>query len=106
MQRPVVDLPQPDSPTSPKVSPCRMLKLTSSTALTVSPPAPNNPPPAGKYFFRFLTSTKLPLLLCILSSLESETTNHQQLFSREITIPINTAIDRGDSRAAEPLQPF
>src|SRR2546423_14326399 len=67
MQRPVVDLPQPDSPTSPKVSPRRILKLTSSTALTVSLPAPNNPPPAGKYFFRLLTSIKLPLLFCMLS---------------------------------------
>ncbi len=34
MQRPVVVLPQPDSPTSPKVSPFLMAKLTSSTALT------------------------------------------------------------------------
>ncbi len=28
MQRPVVDLPQPDSPTKPKVSPAAMSKLT------------------------------------------------------------------------------
>src|SRR5690349_17471253 len=65
MQRPVVDLPQPDSPTSPNVSPRRMVKLTSSTALTVSLPAPNKARPAGKYFFRLLTSTRLPLSLCI-----------------------------------------
>ena len=32
--RPVVDLPQPDSPTSPTVSPRRMSKLMSSTART------------------------------------------------------------------------
>ena len=35
MQRPVVDLPQPDSPTRPKVSPGKMSKLMSSTALTL-----------------------------------------------------------------------
>ena len=33
---PVVDLPQPLSPTSPSVSPCRSAKLTPSTALTVA----------------------------------------------------------------------
>ena len=32
--RPVVDLPQPDSPTRPKISPRRMEKLTSLTART------------------------------------------------------------------------
>ena len=35
MQRPVVLLPLPDSPTSPKVSPSSMVKLTSSTARTI-----------------------------------------------------------------------
>ena len=34
MQRPVVVLPQPDSPTTPKVSPAENLKLTPSTAFT------------------------------------------------------------------------
>ena len=34
MQRPVVLLPLPDSPTSPNISPSSMEKLTSSTALT------------------------------------------------------------------------
>ena len=33
MQRAVVDLPQPDSPTSPSVSPCAV-RQTPSTALT------------------------------------------------------------------------
>ena len=32
--RETVVLPQPDSPTSPKVSPSRTVKLTSSTAFT------------------------------------------------------------------------
>jgi len=34
MSRPTVVLPQPDSPTSPRVSPRRMSKLTPSTACT------------------------------------------------------------------------
>ena len=36
MARPVVDLPQPLSPTSPSVSPRRSAKLTPSTAFTVA----------------------------------------------------------------------
>src|SRR5262245_22389902 len=38
--RPVVDLPQPDSPTSPSVSPLRTSRLTSDTAWTLSPVRP------------------------------------------------------------------
>ena len=30
--RPMVDLPEPDSPTRPRISPCGTLKLTPSTA--------------------------------------------------------------------------
>src|SRR5215470_6727712 len=45
MTRASVDLPQPDSPTSPSVSPLRTSKLTPSTARTTSPPLP----PTGKY---------------------------------------------------------
>ena len=37
MQRPVVLLPLPDSPTRPNVSPSSMAKLTPSTALTTVP---------------------------------------------------------------------
>ena len=55
MQRPVVDLPQPDSPTSPSVSPRRMSKDTSSTAWTRATSCENSPPRMGKYFLRFLT---------------------------------------------------
>ena len=33
-QRAIVDFPQPDSPTTPSVSPCRTVKLIPSTALT------------------------------------------------------------------------
>src|SRR5262252_313748 len=47
MTRASVDLPQPDSPTSPSVSPLRTSKLTPSTARTTSPPAP----PTGKYLY-------------------------------------------------------
>ena len=40
MARPVVDLPQPDSPTSPSVSPWRRLKVMPATACTVALPRP------------------------------------------------------------------
>ena len=38
--RPVVDLPQPDSPTSPSVSPRRTSRLMPDTALTTRPVRP------------------------------------------------------------------
>src|SRR5690606_9166589 len=41
MARPTVDLPQPDSPTKPRVSPRATSKLTSETACTVFLPAAN-----------------------------------------------------------------
>ena len=40
--RPVVDLPQPDSPTRPRVSPSRTSKLMPETAWTFCPPAAGN----------------------------------------------------------------
>ena len=43
MQRPVVVLPQPDSPTRPSVSPRRIEKLTPSTACTVAGAAAEEP---------------------------------------------------------------
>src|SRR5215468_10679147 len=55
MQRPVVDLPHPDSPTSPRVSPSMMSKDTSSTAWTRATSREKRPPRMGKYFLRFLT---------------------------------------------------
>src|SRR3990172_512420 len=54
MQRPVVDFPQPDSPTSPSVSPFLMSKVTSSTACTRATSREKRPPRIGKYFLRFL----------------------------------------------------
>ena len=53
MARPVVDLPQPDSPTNPSVSPRATLKLTPSTAFTV-PTCLRRIAPAviGKWIFR------------------------------------------------------
>ncbi|VGP90287.1 hypothetical protein SB00610_04427 [Klebsiella quasipneumoniae subsp. similipneumoniae] len=45
--RAVVDLPQPDSPTTPRVSPFITVKLISSTAWTTSRPLPPR-----KYFSR------------------------------------------------------
>src|SRR6185369_6235488 len=65
IERPVVDFPHPDSPTSPNVSPRRIVKLTSSTALTTSRPAPSRLLPAGKCFVRFLTSIRFELFSLI-----------------------------------------
>src|SRR5476649_2664306 len=56
MQRPVVVFPLPDSPTSPNVSPSSMLKLTSSTALTMVP-ARKRLLPRAKCLTRCSTST-------------------------------------------------
>src|SRR5690242_13253315 len=55
--RPTVDLPQPDSPTSPRVSPSRIEKLTPSTANTVPPARCIRPLCSGKCFFNPLTSS-------------------------------------------------
>src|SRR5258708_27126006 len=52
--RAVVDLPQPDSPTIPTVSPLAMENDTSSTARTVLL-LPNRPPRTGKCLVRPLT---------------------------------------------------
>src|SRR5580693_8147541 len=54
--RAVVDLPQPDSPTIPRVSPLAMENETSSTARTVLR-ALNSSPRTGKCFVRPLTSS-------------------------------------------------
>src|SRR5687767_10387469 len=53
--RPVVDLPQPDSPTSPRVSPGMTSNDTSSTAWTRATSRESSPPRIGKYFLRFRT---------------------------------------------------
>ena len=53
MALPVVDLPQPDSPTIPRVSPFLTSKDTPSTAFTLPIVLEKNPPFIGKYFFRF-----------------------------------------------------
>ncbi len=47
----MVDLPQPDSPTMPSVSPGCTSKETPSTARTTPPPRPNRPAFSGKCFF-------------------------------------------------------
>src|SRR5215469_1521847 len=59
MARPVVDLPQPLSPTSPKVSPRRTNRSTPSTALTLATVRPKIPPLMGKWTFKPLTSTRV-----------------------------------------------
>src|SRR2546428_8746110 len=52
MQRPVVVLPQPLSPTRPSTSPGSTEKLTPSTAFTVPKVRDSNPFLIGKCFFR------------------------------------------------------
>src|SRR5438477_2927954 len=49
---PMVDLPQPDSPTRPSVSPWQIEKLTSSTACTLPRARPKTPPRMGKCLVR------------------------------------------------------
>ena len=48
--RPSVDLPQPDSPTSPSTSPARMSRSTPSTARTAPLVRPNDPDLTGNVF--------------------------------------------------------
>src|SRR5262245_36190838 len=55
--RPTVDLPQPDSPTNPSVSPASIVKLTPSTANTVPPARCSSPLRTGKCFLRSRTSS-------------------------------------------------
>src|SRR3712207_7365833 len=50
--RPVVVLPQPDSPTRPRVSPAESVKLTPSTAYTVPTCLRVTPPRIGKCVLR------------------------------------------------------
>src|SRR5438309_6843169 len=59
--RPSVDLPEPDSPTSPSVSPAWMSKLTPSTACTTW--LPKRPAPTGKCLTTSWTRTSTPSLL-------------------------------------------
>ena len=56
MQRAVVVLPQPLSPTRPSVSPSASEKLTSSTARTWPTTRRSTPFLIEKYFFRLRTS--------------------------------------------------
>src|SRR5215469_9298035 len=57
IERETVVLPQPDSPTSPSVSPSPTVKLTSSTARTCPTTRRKNPLEIGKYFRSSLTSS-------------------------------------------------
>ncbi len=58
ISRAVVDLPQPDSPTIPSVSPRRTVSVTSSTACTSALPRANTPCLTGKRFVRCSSSTR------------------------------------------------
>src|SRR2546429_3931462 len=57
IERPSVDLPQPDSPTRPSVSPWRMLKSTPSTARTCATVRWSTPAVIGNHVLRPLTSS-------------------------------------------------
>src|SRR5262249_51403548 len=57
MSSEVVVLPQPDSPTRPRVSPVLIVRLTPSTALTQPRCRPRSEPPTAKYFLRSRTSS-------------------------------------------------
>src|SRR5262245_45252598 len=57
ISRPVVDLPQPDSPTSPSTSPRSMVKLTPSTARMTRRRARRQAPPTANRFSSPWTST-------------------------------------------------
>src|SRR5581483_26382 len=59
MARPVVDFPQPLSPTRPRVSPCLMVIFTPSTAFTWAFVLPNSPPRTGKWTFKSFTSSSV-----------------------------------------------
>src|SRR5262245_20598501 len=60
IRRAVVDLPQPDSPTMPSVSPRLTVRLTPSTACTTPFVLEKTPCLTGKCFVRFSTSTRGP----------------------------------------------
>src|SRR5207244_10763288 len=57
----VVVLPQPDSPTRPRVVPARIRNDTPSTARTSPADHPRNPRRTGKCLVRSETSSRLPL---------------------------------------------
>src|ERR1700730_13370219 len=57
MQRPIVVFPEPDSPTSPSVSPRLIRNVTPSTAFTSATWREKTPAVIGKYFVTSCTST-------------------------------------------------
>lgn len=63
MLLPVVDFPQPDSPTNPNVSPFLMVKLRSSTAFNCSVFLPNSPFLSSELQLSFLHAWKSPTVL-------------------------------------------
>ena len=74
MQRPVVDLPEPDSPTRPSVSPGAMSKLTPSTACTTLASRASRPPPTAKFLARSLTRSSGSVIARRISSAGSSST--------------------------------
>src|SRR5581483_10180697 len=69
MARPVVDLPQPDSPTRPSVSPRLISKETPSTAFTSATFRWKiRPAVTGKYIFRSSTRTSVSPIRALVSA--------------------------------------
>ena len=60
MQRPSVDLPQPDSPTSPSVSPCASSRSTPSTARSTAASAAVQPPADARRGARSASRARAP----------------------------------------------
>src|SRR5450759_2326801 len=58
IERPSVDFPHPDSPTSPSVSPCRIVRSTPSTARTWPTVRASTPERTGNHVVRRRTSTR------------------------------------------------
>src|SRR6185436_1299192 len=63
MARPSVDLPQPDSPTMPRVSPGLRSNEMPSTALTAPLAPASSPFPIGKWTFRSRTLSKASVIV-------------------------------------------
>src|SRR6185312_7002719 len=94
MRRPSVLFPDPDSPTSPSVSPFAMSNDTPSTART-SPeaPPPNMDSPKGKVLVRFLISSSA--IAMIVTAMECAVECSEKNVMIEIQIPAQAKLVRG-----------
>ena len=96
IERPVVDLPQPDSPTSARVSPARKVKETFSTAWTRPETLPNRPERIGKRVVRPETSSN--------GRSAAETVSGVSAGSSEVPVTLST-IGKRIGRARPSIEP-